>query len=74
MKIVHAHAIAKLCVSTANFQQKAKIGNLLQHVTPKFPKMHVVRDLIVMKVLVAKEICDLKTRDNFPFPCKFFSL
>jgi hypothetical protein len=55
MEIVHAHAIVKLCASTTNFQQKAKIGNLLQHVTPNFPKMHVGRDFIVMKVLVAKE-------------------
>jgi hypothetical protein len=74
MEIVHAHAIAKLCASTTNFQQIAKIGNLLQHVTPKFPKMHVVRDLIFLKVLVAKEICDLKTKVNFPFLCNFFSL
>jgi hypothetical protein len=73
MEIVHAHAIAKQCVSTTNFQHKAKIGNPLQHVTPKFPKMHVVRDLIVMKVLVAKEICVLKTKDNFPFLRNFFS-
>jgi hypothetical protein len=46
MGIVHTHIIAKLDATIINFQQKTKVGNLVPHIKPSFPKMFFARDFV----------------------------
>jgi hypothetical protein len=72
MEIVNAHTTTKPNSTTMDFQQKTKVHNTLQHRKPSLLKRQVGKDLIGVRPLVAKKVCDLKKGDNCPLLCTLF--